>query len=129
MDSETKNTQYPDVRKGPDWRNTIFQFTENAVKKFKLKSQEIAIFCALFACAKNRGRGYGIATIDSRELMARSGISDYRAFKKARDKLAHLNIVEIVKKGNLNNGKSKYSIKLLGKPTKKGGNIETKIQE
>ena len=125
MDSETKNTQCPYVSKGPDWRNTIHKFVTVAVVEHKLKPHDIAVYLALYADVKRNGT----ISIGCRELMKRSGISDYRSFKKARDKLTQLDIISIVKNGSCSKENTTYKVKLLGKPVKKERDIETETSK
>ena len=99
----------------PDWRNTLYQFHDKAVEKYKLKPQEIAIFTTLFSMVKKDG----LIQMGNQEVMRKSGISNKTAFKKSRDRLVEAGIITIVKKGTIFNECTLYRIKLMGKPNQK----------
>ena len=110
------NSQKPEPNDSPnappDWRNTLYQFHEVAVEKYKLKPREIAIFTTLFSKVKSNGQ-YQMGNV---ELMKKCGISNKESFQTSRDKLVSAGIIEIVKKGNMYGECTVYKIKLLGPP-------------
>ena len=103
----------PKQRNAPDWRNTIYQFHCEAVPKYNLRSQEIAMYSALFSKVKSNG----LVQMGNPELMVKSGIVNNVAFRKTRNRLIETGIITIVKKGTVQKKCTIYKIKLMGRPT------------
>lgn len=109
MNSDSQKT-----KDAPDWRNTLYQFHNKAVEKYKLKPREIAIYTTLFSKVKRNGK----IQMGNAELMRKSGISNKESFKKSRDKLRKARIIKIIKKGNVYSKCTVYRITLMGPPSK-----------
>ena len=108
----TSHSSPPIKRNSPDWRNTLYEFHHVAVPKYKLRSQAIALYTALFSKVKKDGH----VSMGNDELMLKSGIASNRTFWKARDRLIEVGIIEIVKIGNVQKECTLYKIKLRGRP-------------
>lgn len=107
-----------EVKKAPDWRNTLYQFHEVAVEKHGFRSQEIAIYTALLSKVKKSG----FIKMGNNELMRLAGIANWRTFNKARDRLIETKVISIIDKGVAKLKYTTYKVTLIGKPKPKKQN-------
>ncbi|MCL2623451.1 MAG: hypothetical protein FWD31_07275 [Planctomycetaceae bacterium] len=100
------------TKQNPDWRNTLYQFFDKGVGKYSLRRQEITLYMVLLSKVSRDG----LIKIGNAELMRKSAIGDKSTFKKARDRLVEIGMIEIADKGKPNREFTNYRVKLLGKP-------------